>query len=261
MQPILELIERGKTEYLEGRHAAAAASFREAALRDPGNVQAHYYRYQALRRLHRDREAIGAISAASRLDPSNPLFPQEESVSWLALGEASRAEAILRRSLEARPGVPKSRYLLAAALLEQRRATEALAELDAARAGMPPAADAEHLRARALVALDRRPEAIEALRKACALAPDRSDWHGTLAGLLAGQNRGAEATALLRGFLERHPHDPLALFNLGVLLEASGDTAGALRLYRDAVGGWRGDPAHLEALRRRIERLDAPAGR
>jgi arylsulfatase A-like enzyme/cytochrome c-type biogenesis protein CcmH/NrfG len=261
MRPILDLIDRGTAEYQAGRHAAAAESFREAARRDPGNVQARYYLFQALRRVGREREALEAIAAASRLDPENLLFRQEEAVTWLDLGEAARAETLLRRSLETRPDVPKSRYLLAAALLKQRRAAEALAQLDAARSGMPPAADLEHLRARALVALERRPEALEALQKACALAPGRSDWHGTLAGLLAEQNRGAEAIALLRGFLDRHPDDALALFNLGVLLEASGDVAGALRLYRDAVGRWRGDPSRLEALRRRIERLDSSARR
>jgi arylsulfatase A-like enzyme/cytochrome c-type biogenesis protein CcmH/NrfG len=259
MRPILAIIERGTAEYLAGRHAEAAESFREAARRDARNVQARYYLYQALRRLGREREALEAISAASRLDPANLLFRQEEAMVWLELGEAARAETLLRQSLQTHPGVPKSRYLLAAALLAQRRAAEALAQLEAARTAMPPAADAEHLMARALVALERRPEAIEALRRACALAPDRSDWHGTLAGLLAEQNRSGEAIALLRDFLDRHPNDALALFNLGVLLESSGDVAGALRLYRDAVERWRGDPSRLEALRRRIERLDRSA--
>jgi arylsulfatase A-like enzyme/Flp pilus assembly protein TadD len=257
MLPVLQVIDQGVREYHDGRHEAAAAAFRRALRLDPGNTMAHYYLGSALRTLGRHREAVAELAAAIERDPDNFTFRHEEAAEWFALGDLVRAESRLREALWRAPDVPKTRFFLGNVLLARGRAREALAEYEAARAAMPPAADLEFERGRALLALERRPEAIDAIRLSCSLAPERADWRGILAGLLAAEGRVQEAVQVLREFLDRHPDDPLALYNLGVLLEASGDAAEALRMYHRAEPRWTADAAKLKAMRERIRRLEA----
>ncbi len=260
MLHVLKAIDSGLREFHAGRHDAAAGTFRQVTLSDPGNVQAHYYLAQSLETLGRLEEAALEFAEASRLDPLNLTFRHDEAALWFDLGNLERAEERLLEALEVIPEVPKTRAFLGNVLFARGRLQEALAMYDAARADMPPVADLEYRRARTLLKLGRQPEGIEALRIACSLAPHRPEWHGQLGGLLVGAGKIEEAIQVLDQFVSRNPEDYLGLYNLGRLLEVSGNPGGAVQLYLRAEANWGGDERRLEAIRARIRQLGGQPG-
>ena len=260
MLHVLDAINSGVRQFYAGRHDAAASTFRQVTQSDPGNVQAHYYLAQSLETQGQLEEAALEFAQASRLDPLNLTFRHDEAALWFDMGNLQRAEERLLEALEVIPGVPKTHAFLANVLYARGRFQEALAMYDVARAGMPPAADLEYQRARALLKLGRQPQGIEALRFACSLAPHQSEWHGQLGGLLVGAGKIEEAVQVLDQFVSRNPEDYLGLYNLGRLLEASGNPGGALQLYLRAEANWGGAERRLEAIRARIRQLGGEHG-
>ena len=260
MLHVLEAIDSGVRDFHAGRHQAAASTFRQVTQSDPGNVQAHYYLAQSLETLGQLEEAALEFAEASRLDPLNLTFRHDEAALWFDLGNLDRAEERLLEALEVIPDVPKTRAFLGNVMFARGHLQEALVMYDAARAGMPPVADLEYQRARTLLKLGRQSEGIEALRIACSLAPHRSEWHGQLGGLLVGAGKIEEAIQVLDQFVSRNSEDYLGLYNLGRLLEASGNPGGALQLYLRTEANWGGDEQRLEAIRARIRQLGGQPG-
>lgn len=77
----------------------------------------------------------------------------------------------------------------------------------------------------------RLDEAVEALEKAIRLAPDRAVYRNNLATILVQRKRLDEAFVHLSAV---HP-PAVAYYNLGYLLQKSGDKRGAIRLFQEAL--------------------------
>ena len=153
----------------------------------------------------------------------------------LRAGALERAERTGRAVLRREPGNPDAWHLHALVAIEAGKLAKARSRLDRALAIRP---DRSVFHSNLGAVLERLGD-LEGARRAHerALALDRApadNWfnHGLI---LLRLGRPAEAVASLEAACRRAPRDPEARLNLGRALERSGDAAGALREYRNAL--------------------------
>jgi tetratricopeptide (TPR) repeat protein len=145
-------------------HDRAAAAFRRAATIAPGFAEAWVNLGVAEYRAGRIEAAKQAMRAALRADPENRAAAANLGGFLRLTGETEAAEALLLAEVARDPGARAARLNLAADLLQEDRASEALALL-----GGPPPSDAamrQHWllqRALALIKLGRPDDARAAL--------------------------------------------------------------------------------------------------
>lgn len=151
-----------------------------------------------------------------------------------------------RRWLATNPDSPDAHHLLAARLLRDGAADEALAHLRAALARSPDSADLHHNLGTALAMLGREAEARAALREALARDPAHPEALVNLGQLLGRAGRSDEALAVLREAVRVAPDSAGAHNSLGALLarrgaldEAEQHFGASTRLRPDQVAAWR----------------------
>jgi protein O-mannosyl-transferase len=156
----------------------------------------------------------------------------------------SDSVALFRHTLSVNPDSAGSYNGLAAALLEQGKAGEALAAAEAAVGLKPDDAQVRGTHAAILAAVGRLPEAEAAYRTAVALDPPVGK--AQLLAQLAGQA------------IELDPREPVAHMNLGVMLADRGQLEEAARELATAGELARDPRAYLNAgaMMARIGRLD-----
>jgi tetratricopeptide (TPR) repeat protein len=124
---------------------------------------------------------------------------------------------------------------LAALLRHQGRLDEAIAHLEYALA-LREDYPAAHLNLGATLQMEGRIDAaLVHFRRALALQPDSLELRVTLSGALILAGRPIEAQREAEIGLERAPHDPALLFNLGLSLERQGKRREALMRYAEAL--------------------------
>ena len=139
-------------------------------------------------------------------------------------GDAARAEALLRESLQ-RPAIARrARYALGLLLMHDGREAEALPLLTAVASDDPPDGFAAYFAGQLRLG-DAPAEALEWYRRAAALQPLLRSAHYGAFLALRRLNRDEEATAMLARFqaLERNPQAVIAEFEytrMGPLSEA-----------------------------------------
>ena len=263
----------------EGLTSEALAHFREAIRWDPQN--AYYYRslglfaqrysvYQGSREIA--AEAIGQALAlrpeflsgivdellARRVDGGSLLAAMPRKFEVLldlgrVLEERGRSQAATSafdeavRLAQTPPQEVEARLAHARALIGRK---ESLAALDQARSALVAAPrDAEVFAVLALIhaQMNEDAEAETALATAVSLADSgpashRNRLRGELAALYVQRGQWDRAVGLWREVLRERPNDGWAHFELGRMLERSGDAAGALREYQTASAmagdGW-----------------------
>lgn len=102
----------------------------------------------------------------------------------------------------------------------------------------------------------RPAEAISLYRRAIALAPDEATTHFDLASAFVKLQDFPAATSVLEAWLDRHPADPQALFNLGAVRANAGDVPGAQSWFQRAIDA-SSDPALIERAQAAVERLSS----
>lgn len=147
----------------------------------------------------------------------------------------AEAESLLRRVLEARPGLAEAHCNLGSVLRQQGRPDEA--EHSLRRALELEAAFPQALGNLGNVLNDlRRPAEAEAcFRRAIAQLPDFARAHYGLGMALRTQNRPVEAEAAYRTALALQPDFVEAASNLGAILQEQGRLAEAQECFRGAI--------------------------
>ncbi len=203
MQAAWDALERN-----DFRFAEAAA--REVLARAPADGEALYLLGSTLLFEGRFQEALSPLSdAAARL--------QRRGVGYrlghchLALGDAARAEAALRRETQAYPDSANAHNTLGVALASQSRNEEALAEFLAALRLDGAHGEASNNTGNALRALGRDAEALPYLQSGVAAQPESADAHMNLGLVLHSLRRYEEATASFGRATALEPQLPYAL--------------------------------------------------
>jgi len=160
---------------------------------------------------------------------------------------------------------PVAEHTVGIALARRSRHAEALQHYDTALSLEPRDAAVHHHRAQALLALGRQAEARAALERAVELDPAELDTRQALGVLLEAQGEPAAALALYRDTLVRHPGNADALRRTAWIRATSPDPelrdpAQALRIARDLSA--RSDaplPGDLELLAATLAAAGHPA--
>jgi tetratricopeptide (TPR) repeat protein len=175
-----------------------------------------------------------ALAAAVAERPDDPRLCTELGSLELRAGDSDRAEAALRRAVDAEPSAERLE-LLGTALARQGRHDDALASLRAALELEPARATAWNLAGEAFLATGRIPAALDAFARAARHRPGLAAAHCNLGLALAGLGRHREAVVALEQALRLDGRLEGALFGLGRSLQILGRYEGAARCFRRLV--------------------------
>ena len=183
-----------------------------------------------------------------------------------------KAIAITEQIL-ARENLPEARFFLAVLFAQEKKYNQALRQIRLVDREAPEFAEALSLEVRILREQDRADEAVRRIEENLAATGGvrNAELYTMLAGLHQQQGRDElSRKALLRG-LEEFPEDENLLYEYGLLLENSGDHAGALQAMQKIIElqpdhaaalnfvgySWAEDKVHLDKalgyIRRAIE--------
>jgi tetratricopeptide (TPR) repeat protein len=189
----------------------------------PEDAQLWFQFGNVSRALDRHGDALEAYERASELDPGNFDAAMFLALEYQMLEMQDRAEAALRRALSLQSDHPVALIRLAAALVEQGRAQEALPPLEAALPALADTPDAHVTAGWIYRVLGRLDEAEAAWHRAATLDPEGEGAFVNLAVLAMDRRRFDEARALLDKVLARDPDRAPAALAEAYLLMLQGD--------------------------------------
>lgn len=230
-----------------GRHAEAEAAYRTAVAYDPGFRAARLGLARLLNEMARPIDAEAEARALIARD-------ERDAEAWAALGESLSArrqdiaaEAAYRRAVSFRPGYAVARHNLGALLIRQRRAEEALSELDRAAKEGVQGRELALNRARALFDLGRFDESDHTVRVAVATAPLDTELHRFLAKLrhMRGDDRFTQS---IEDALEHFPGQPALIVLLADLMRQAGQLDRSEALLRKLLTGSGPAPETMAAM-------------
>jgi tetratricopeptide (TPR) repeat protein len=181
----------------DGKGLEAQAAFRDAMRANPDNEEAA----EALRTLFAtaDERAALAASEAERLDRvRDPVALLEAGATLLLAGDAASAAGLLRRAVEASPGLEMAWFDLGVAALRLDRWEEAREAFARAGALKPDRPETFLYLGEALLKLDRFREAVAPLRRALALRPALPEAHASLSDCYRRMGEADQADRELR---------------------------------------------------------------
>jgi tetratricopeptide (TPR) repeat protein len=188
-------------------------------------------------------KALRYLRQATRVAP-------RDAATWLALALAVRdphqQERLARRALEARPGMPAARLVLAWALEAQGKSALAVPLYEAVLAAYPQHRAA--LRGLGRLLMDQsqtRDRAGRLLARLLKLDPGDQASRFNLALVRLAQKRFAEALRLVETLLAADPNDAAAHNLKGLALAGLGRLHQARSAYQAAL---KADPEHVPAL-------------
>jgi tetratricopeptide (TPR) repeat protein len=161
-----QAVGQGDALRSEKKLKAAAEAYRDAALRDPQNVEARFKLGEIYAEMGNFEGAKEAFEAAAALKPKSAPIQ----------GNLARVSKALSKAPQAQGNSP-STLGTAVELLSRGKYSNALPMLDAYVAKSPKDVAAHIARGSALLALKKLPEAMEAYGNALALRPDLSLAH------------------------------------------------------------------------------------
>jgi protein O-GlcNAc transferase len=160
-------------------------------------------------------------------------------------GDFKSAEQIARRALLTAPRDPNLLQFLAAVLVAQHRADEAVSLLEKAIDKSSATGELLYNLGTALAVAGRHKEAAQRLEQACGITPQNPDYHNNLGLALLATRRYVDAEAAFKRSLELRPNWPVAFYNIGRAAGLQARHQDALDHYARAVGGSKGVPAEL----------------
>ncbi len=153
----------------------------------------------------------------------------------LLLGDASGAEAALRKGVKLVPDEPEAHSAFGVALLAAGKSEEALAELAKAKELDPGSAARRGNLGTVLFMRGKVPDAIKEYEVQVTLAPDDARARSDLGTALLAQNDFTRALVELRRAVELDPKRATFRSNLGYGLQLQGKLAEAIVEYREAL--------------------------
>jgi arylsulfatase A-like enzyme/Flp pilus assembly protein TadD len=200
-----------------GRGAEAVAVLEDLLRIQPGNPRA----LAAIGdiKVNDARSAAAYLEEAVRLDPKNHEALVNLGRVYIQMGLGAKAESMLRRSLEVRPGDSSATNNLAVSLIIQERLDDAEAMLRELIADHPDFAEARNNLSLTLARRGDLAEAEAEARRAIESNSELLDPRLTLASILNGSERPAEAVAVLEPFAAKNPaHSDFAIqYGIGLL--------------------------------------------
>jgi tetratricopeptide (TPR) repeat protein len=154
---------------------------------------------------NRPHESLAALKATLQQYPELGWAWLLSGRAHLALKDAAKAEADLRRSIDLLPESVESHFYLGAALVAQERILEASAAFRRATEITPDFALAHYYLAECQSKLGETDGAVSSLRRAVAAKPDLAAGHLFLARLLHQRGEKAEAISHVQATLKLQP--------------------------------------------------------
>ena len=187
----------------------------------------------------RPAEALQLATEAEQLAGPTALRAQIAGLADSALGHLGPAETQFRRAIQLDPKFVPAHYYLARLLYTRNRFDEAIQESQTTISLSPGFVRAYENLGLCYEGKDNSKEAERWYREAVRLndeSQSKTEWPLLdLATLLIRNNRIAEAKPFLQGALVINPGNAQAYFQMGILLEKSGDGEGALDQFRQAI--------------------------
>lgn len=208
-------------------------------------------------------EALTLLGDAERLGGVTALRSQLTGLADSAAGRLDLAEAQFHAAIQLDPNYAAAHYFLARLLYTRNRFDEAIQESNHAIALSPDLVRAYENLGLCYEGKQNLKEAerwyLEAIRRD-QMSENKTEWPMLdLATMLIHAGRLAEAKPYLAQALAIHPSNAQSLFEMGVLLEKSGDPQAALQNFRDAVKfdpGLAGAYYHAARICQKLGRAD-----
>ncbi|MDR3387273.1 MAG: sulfotransferase [Rudaea sp.] len=225
--------EWGQALLAAGDAAQAIAPLRQATRARPGLTIAWHALARALRATGAEEEAwradAGAVSAASR----DPLLV--EGARAMVAGEADRAEALIRRYLDAIPDDAAALRLLGELAWRRGRGDQAIDHVAQAVARAPGFEAARVFLTRMLVEADRLVEALEQATILVRHAPDEAGLQMLRASVLVKLGEQDEARRVYEAMISAGGAPPPVWLNLGHVAKTLGLRDRAEAAFRGAI--------------------------
>ncbi len=191
----------GYAQERSGDILAAIESYESALRLDPRGLETVIHLGNLYVGLKRYPDAEAKFQAALELEPKSvpALLGLAQTLDAQKKPEAAAA---YRDYLAANPDNAAARSRLIHYLLDQKQYDEALAELDRADAGKPPALDSLRSRADIQIAQKKWGDSIVTLHKAIALAPNDAQLHGGLGRVYMQKRDFASAEKEIKAALQ-----------------------------------------------------------
>ncbi len=293
------MLQLALAEQRTGKLQDSILLLRKVVAAEPQNESTLTNLGMALAQAQDAKDAVPLLQRAVKLAPNDVTAHQDLAAAYVQLSQFSDAAAELRTALRLAPDLPQLHYNLGLALKMQDDAAGAIPELEAAErldAKAPEAPyvlgilymqaaryeDAARELKRSLdlrpengdawatlgsvyAKLDKLPEATAALQQAIQQLPGQPDPHLTLASVLVKEDKPAEAVAerkaaadLMRRNMNRQRAEVAT--NAGNSLLKSGDLAGAMAQFKDALSYDAGYAAAHAGLAQVYEAQGNPGG-
>jgi tetratricopeptide (TPR) repeat protein len=218
-----------------GNHAEAVGQIDIVLKINPGAVEAHCNRGNALRALKRFEEALASYDQAIALKPDHAAAFYNRGNALRALKRFDEALASYDQAIALRPDHAEAFNNRGNALMELKRFDEALASYDKAIALKPDYAEVHYNRGNALKELKRFGEALASYDKAIALKPDHAAAFNNRGNALKELKRFGEALASYDQAIALKPDNAEIFNNRGNTLQEMKRLDEALASYDRAI--------------------------
>jgi len=242
------LIALGLLYYQQKDYARAVATFRKVLTKSPSN-KARFYLAASLEASGKNDEAAGIYRQIKRDTASYLEARLRLAAIELQAGRVRAAIVSLRKIIKAFPGAASAYTMLSAALLQQKKYRELLAQTEVPMGLEKPPVQLMFNRAAAYEGLKQYGNAIALLKKLFTIEPDNPEALNFLGYIYAEQGAHLdEAEGLIRRALQRKPGNGYYLDSMAWVYFKRGDYGKALEFQHRAVRKIPDDPIMQEHL-------------
>lgn len=229
----------------KGDYEKALPVLQEAIRAEPGKMDRYPLLVRVLSRLNRLKEAVEPLEKARTLAKGpawNALTAQLAQI-YRRIGQADRAEALLREGMAKDPKNPEWSLELARLHQVRKEPAKARAVLQALLESKPTEPGILHDIGALLWELGLHKEGEELIRRAIALDPQTGDYYNTLGYLFSEQKiRLDEALELVQKALQLSPGQGYIIDSLGWIYFQKGEFEKAVKALEEAAQKETGDP-------------------
>ncbi len=238
----------GRERHLAKDFAKAIELYSKAIEKDPSNAYAYDARGNVFIATREPERALADYEKATSLMPGHAGMLGNLGLALSETGQHDRAIAVLKQALGLDPAHEGNRNLLALAFLLGGRWSEAIAAYSERIARDPGDGGAYDGRAHAYAGAGELEKALADRERCVAAMPNEAMVLANLGALLVRLDRCERAAGVLHAAIEINPGDIDSQRNLAFARFKTGDHAGAVASYTDALALAAGDTATLAQL-------------
>jgi protein O-GlcNAc transferase len=229
------LVTLGQQLQTSGKLEQATATYRQAALLDPGSDTAYRRLGDALfQQGHRDEAAV-SYSRSLSIKPDAPETINSLGTLLYGAGRLEQAVVFYQKAIALRTNYAEAHNNLGLALQHLGRLAEAVASYARALHAKPSLAAAHCNLGGVLVAKGDFEQAIESLRRALVLQPDLAEAHLNLGNAYKAQGLLTQATASFERAISHGTNPAAAYNNLAETYKDQGKLGKAHEAYQNAL--------------------------